>query len=393
MKRVDYLTKNNCWGCTVCVNICTQEAITMLPDKEGFLYPHVDEDKCIYGEDCYNSCPSVIKSNNNSTIFVNEAYACKILDDEVRHISSSGGAFSAIAKKIFEQNGFVAGVAYSDDFREAKHSMIDSWDRLDSLRRSKLLQSNKGNIFTEVENKLENENSVLFTGTPCEVTALKSYLGKEYDNLVTCDLVCGCVASPKVYNKYISYLEKKYNSKVSFVNFKDKTNGWQGRRINIQFENQEIYTNETSDDPYIVSFHSRFNIRPSCFNCKNRHLDRNSDITLGDFWGIKFYNSSLDDNKGTSFVMVNSEKGKKLVQSLSDTMDIRHLDIDIKAYSNKYNYCLIKSPTGAKQTKRENFYRDLDILDFDELFDVHLRDIWLERKRRKEEYLKKLEQE
>lgn len=392
MRRVDYIQKKDCNGCSVCIATCPQDCIEMLPDSEGFLYPSVITNKCIDCEECYNNCPSI--KNNESVLkpFNNEVYACKIKDDNIRYISSSGGAFSALSYQILNLNGYVSGVSYTPDFKEVKHTIIDNENELDILRRSKLLQSNKDGILLRIEKLLKDNKYVLFSGTPCEVFGLKSFLSNDYKNLITCDLICGCVASPKIYRKYIEHLENKYNSRIKSVNFKDKTKGWQERGLKIEFENGKSYTNETANDPYIVSFHSRYGIRPSCFNCKFRGVDRVSDFTLGDFWGVKYYNKQLDDNKGTSYVMVNSEKGKDLLLQAKQHMAITKIDLDISEYSNKYNYRVISNPSLGDELNRSKFYKDLDILNFDILFDKHLKSIWLERKRKKEEYLKKLEE-
>jgi coenzyme F420-reducing hydrogenase beta subunit len=392
MKRVDYIQKKDCNGCSVCVAICPQDCITMLPDQEGFLYPSVIMSKCIDCEECYLNCPSIKNTRNDLGSFKNEAYACQVKNENTRHISSSGGAFSALSYHALNFNGYIVGVAYTPDNKEVRHTIVNNVNELDSLRRSKLVQSNKNDIFLGVEKLLNKDKYVLFSGTPCEVSGLKSFLSKDYKKLITCDLICGCVASPKVYRKYIDHLENKYNSRIKSVNFKDKTNGWQGRGLKIDFENGESYTSETANDPYIVSFHSRYNIRPSCFNCKFRGIDRVSDITLGDFWGIKYYIKQLDDNKGTSYVMINSQKGKDILLQTKEYMDIVEVDLDIIKYSNKYNYRIAESPSISDELKRDDFYKDLDILDFDELFNKHLKEIWLERKRKKEEYLKKLEE-
>jgi len=259
------------------------------------------------------------------------------------------------------------------------------------MRISKLVQSTKSNVFAEIKNELDENKIILFSGTPCEVAGLKMLLNKEYENLYTCDLICGCVASHKVYNRYIDFLENKFNSRVTSVNFKDKSQGWHNLRVSIGFENGEVYSDGIYDDPYIVSFHSRFNIRTSCFNCKFRGLNSASDLTLGDFWGINYINPELDDNKGTSFIMVNSSKGEQLISNISDLLKNEVIDINIDDYGGKYNVCLTKSPVASSDKDRYEFYSDLNNnMSFDLLFEKHLEKIREERRLRRIEYFKKL---
>lgn len=391
MKRVDFIAKDQCNGCSACFSICPQKCINMQPDNEGFLYPTIIENNCINCELCYNTCPSNDKDKNITENNKNELYACWLSNDNLRSISSSGGAFSALSFKVLEKNGLIVGVCYSHDFKQVNHSIIHNINELDKFRRSKLVQSNKKDIFQKTKDLLEKKKLVLFTGTPCEIAGLNSYLKKKYNNLITIDLICGCVASPKVYKNYIDFLETKYKSKVLSVNFKDKSIGWQERSIRIDFENGEVYKNSTDDDPYIVSFHSRYNIRPSCFKCKFRGLERPSDITLGDFWGIKYLNNKIDDNKGISFVMINTKKGKNLLNETKDIMNLNKIRLDINKYSKKYNVSLTKSPAYIDTINREDFFSDLEVLNFSALFDKYLKKIWIERKKKKQEYLKKLE--
>lgn len=223
----------------------------------------------------------------------------------------------------------------------------------------------------------------MFTGTPCEVGGLRAYLGKDFVNLFTCDLICGCVSSPKVYKIYIQYLQEKFHSTIKSVNFKDKRNGWRDKSIAIRFENGKEYYNSILDDDYVVSFHSRYNIRPSCFHCKYRGLRRVADLTLGDFWAIEKYNNSYDDNKGTSFVMTNSYKGDYFLFTCENFMNIHKMEINTADYCTKYNLRMLYNPTSPELSKRKAFYDDLDKLSFYLLSQKHLATIKEERKKRK----------
>lgn len=377
MNNISILSKEECCGCTACYASCPTKAITMQPDpEEGFLYPRVDEAKCIKCGKCLKVCKDVSLYQEEQKI-----YACWSKDDSLRARSSSGGIFSMLAEKVLSGGGAVCAVGYSDDCKECLHKIIRTPEGLDDLRRAKFVQSKKYDVFSEVKNILEGGAILLFCGTPCEVGGLRQYLGKEYDNLVTCDLICGCVSSPMVYRTYIDFINGKYNAHAVSVNFKDKRKGWRGKAIAVKFDNGEEYYNSILDDDYCVSFHSRYNIRPSCFNCKYRDLKRCADITLGDFWGIEKYNESYDDNKGTSFVLVNTNKGDILLNTID--MNLHLMTIDYEKYCNNVNWCMHRNPTGMPDCDRQTFYKDVKTMPFDQMATKDLETIKQVRKQKK----------
>ena len=290
--------------------------------------------------------------------------------------------FSLLAYDILAADGVICGVAFDEDMKGCHHEVIFSSDELEKLRRSKFVQSDKGSIYPKIKELLEEGTQVLFCGTPCEVHGIRSYLKKQYDNLLTCDLICGCVSSPMVYKKYIEYMNTKYASRAVKINFKDKRAGWREKGISIIFENGVEYYDSILNDDYIVSFHSRYNIRPSCFNCKQRSVKRSSDITLGDFWGIENYNQRIDDNKGLSIVLANTQKGEQAIKRLSDA-EIIPMELDVEDYASKYNWCLHKNPTDMPREDRRHFYEDVMLMDFGEMAKKDLALIKEERKKRK----------
>lgn len=376
MNNISSLKPEECCGCTACYASCPTKAITMQPDAmEGFLYPVVDGSKCIDCGKCLKVCKDVRPYQDEQKI-----YACWSKDDSLRARSSSGGIFSMLAMKVLSEGGAVCAVGYSDDCKECLHKIIRTPDALDDLRRAKFVQSKKYNVFSEVKNILEGA-LLLFCGTPCEVGGLRQFLGKEYDNLITCDIICGCVSSPMVYHTYIDFLNKTYNANAVSVNFKDKRKGWRGKAIAVKFDNGEEYYNSILDDDYCVSFHSRYNIRPSCFNCKYRSLKRGADITLGDFWAIEKFNESFDDNRGTSFALVNTAKGETALLSLD--LNIHKMDIDYEDYCMKYNWCMHRNPYAMPEEGRKTFYKDVVSMPFDQMAAKDLESIKQARKNKK----------
>lgn len=375
MNNITVLKKNECSGCTACYSSCPTGAISMVPDYEGFLYPFIDNDKCILCGKCLKVCRDVKVYDEPQRI-----YACWSKDDNIRARSSSGGIFSHLAEYVIVNGGgYVCACGYSDDVTECLHKIINSVDQLDDLRRAKFVQSKKYDVFSQVKRLLEQGNEVLFCGTPCEVGGLKQYLLKHYDNLITCDIICGCVSSPEVYKTYIEFLNQKYHSKAFSVNFKDKRAGWRGKAIAVKFESGQEYYNSILDDDYCVSFHSRYNIRPSCFNCKYRSLKRVSDFTLGDFWAIEKYNENFDDNKGTSFVLVNTDKAYKILQRLDINMN--HMSINYEEYCVKYNLRMNINPNMVSEEARATFFDDVKKMPFDAMAKKNLETIKQERKR------------
>lgn len=349
----------------------------MQPDSEGFLYPFVEESGCIDCSLCLDTCREKAPSYTDKQII----YAYSSPNENLRARSSSGGAFSVIAESLLKQGGVVYGAGFNPDYSELLHMHAENSEELDNLRRSKFIQSRKNTVYSEILHLLKADRKVLYTGTPCEIGALKVFLQKDYSNLLTCDLICGCVSSPGVYARYIGEMKDKYNSPVSFVNFKDKRQGWRGKGISIKFKNGSEYYSSILDDYYVVSFHSRFNIRPSCFSCKYRSLLRASDFTLGDFWGIEQIDKKLDDNKGLSLLLVNSAKGKKVLSSLDG--DFHLIDILLEDYSLKYNWCVHVNPEFDNWESRKLFYKDLNSDPFLVVAEKHLKQIKEERKKRK----------
>jgi coenzyme F420-reducing hydrogenase beta subunit len=332
-----------CTGCAACMNICMTNAITMIPDNEGFLRPNIDKDKCIDCNKCSDICPVLVNIPETKNNDEPECYAAYSRDEKVRFESTSGGVFTHLASCVLRQNGAVVGARYKKDHM-VEHAIIYCEDEIPELRQSKYVQSETGLVFRETERLLKDKRKVLFVGTPCQCMGLKSYLRKEYADLYICDFICRGANSPKVYKNYLSDLEKKYDSKIKQVWFKNKTISWNNFGTKIIFENGEEYFADRETDPYMLGYiksNQSKNMRPCCYECKFKGDSRPwADITLGDFWGVENQFKDMDTRLGVSFVLANSRRGKSLLDKIKELCEIRPANIDMAIGFNK---CLVQS--------------------------------------------------
>jgi coenzyme F420-reducing hydrogenase beta subunit len=336
---IKVVDKSKCSGCHACLNVCPQDCINMAPDEKGFLYPLINEEICNDCNICEKVCPIINKVEENNQTF-RIGYMAYNKNDSVRTFSSSGGIFSLLSEYIINSGGIVVGSAMSDDCKSAKHLIARSIEELSALRGSKYIQSTIGTVLCEIRQYLFDGKLVLFSGTPCQIAALHSFLGKRYDNLYTQDIICHGVPSPLVWNNYIKYLENKYNSIVRTVFFRDKSLGWHEYSLLIRFVNGKKYQKYAWNDTYMKGYLENLFLRPSCYNCSFKTINRQADITLADFWGIQEEYPNFDDDKGVTFVMVNSSKGQKLFQMMEERMVLKKIDI---MDALKYNPAVIES--------------------------------------------------
>ncbi len=342
---------SRCTGCSACAEICPKSCISMRRDKDGFLYPSVDESKCIQCDACLRACP--LNSMNGSSV-IKETYFAKNQDDDIRMISTSGGVFSALAENTVENGGIVFGAVFSEDFKAVKHTGTDRKENIAMFQGSKYVQSDMGDSFREVKEELEKGRPVLFTGTPCQINGLNAYLGKNYSNLITCDIICHGVPSPFAYEKYISELESGARSKPTAVSFRDKTEGWKSYSFKVSFKNGKEYRKLNVEDPYLSAFVSNLDLRPSCHVCNAKGINRTSDLTLGDFWGIDIVCPEKNDGKGTSVIFANTEKGLCLIEKLKDWLDIEKIKFEDAVQKNSSYF-----ESAAKNNRADSFMKDL----------------------------------
>lgn len=323
---------NECCGCAACLNKCPKNAIVMKENEQGFLYPIIDKNKCISCGLCEKVCPMLNKlepSKEQNQKF----YAVKHKEEKIREASSSGGVFNEIAELFLKNNGVIYGAVFTDDFK-VKHIRAEDRSGKDKMRGSKYVQSDIQDVYENLKKDLEGNRKVLFSGTPCQIVAIKKYLGKEDENLTTCDIICHGVPSPKVFKEYLEMQSRKFDSKINSVSFRSKKIKGFVQSMEIEFKNGKRYLKKLYKDLYGYSFLNEILMRNSCFNCPYSYDNRVGDITLGDFWGIEHVVKNFDDKKGVSLVIVNNDKGKKIFNEIKENFNFVETN---KEESLKYN--------------------------------------------------------
>lgn len=306
----------NCCGCSACFNACKKQAIIMESNDEGFLFPVIDKSKCINCGKCEKACPiqNHPKVNKNK-----KAYACYADSFNKRMKSCSGAVFTLLAEKMLEQNGVVYGAAF-DDRLNVYHLKVDSVDDLKTIKGSKYVQSIIGITYSEIEDSLKIGKTVLFSGTPCQVSGLLSFLGKEYENLFCVDVICHGVPSPMVWAKYLDELSP--NVRVVNMSFRNKTNGIKNKTLDYYLADGSVISEKYEESAYIKGFIQDMYLRPSCYQCEFKGINRCSDITIGDFWGLQNFYPKFGDDYGVSAVIVHSSKGEKYFESIKNDMHL-----------------------------------------------------------------------
>ena len=350
---LDWENKRYCCGCYACANICPNQCISMQKDEEGFYYPSIDKDKCNNCGLCKKVCSF---KNEIADVTFNEPYAAYSKNKEILLTSSSGGIFHHLADYVLKSNGVIYGASFDND-NKVYHIRIDSVDSLDKLKRSKYVQSNLKDVYKQTKSDLKNGQVVLFAGTGCQINSLILYLGVSRvncENLYTIDIFCHGVPSEKVWEKY---LEENNISEKADINFRDKYHGWEKYSVRLNDTKTFFY-----EDYYMKSFLSECNIRPSCFGCKSKGAKRLSDITIGDYWGVKDTCSEMHKINGTSAVVVHTEKGKKLFNNIKE--EIVYKEVSLEDIT-KHNSAYYKSVTPNKN--RNKFFKNLDKYSVDKL--------------------------
>lgn len=298
----------------------------MAADSEGFLYPQVDEAACVNCGLCEKVCPILTKMKAPTGAV--SAYGAYTSDDKIRKGSSSGGVFTVLAQAVLDRGGMIAGAAFDEDF-SVRHVLVETEEELNRLRGSKYVQSRMEDTYPRIREELKRGRVVLFTGVACQVAGLKAFLGRDYDNLYTVDVLCHGVPSPKVWQHYCREQEATYGQKMTNVFFRDKRNGWRKYSLSMQFGSAGEYSRPAAVDDYLQVFLGDICLRPSCHSCRFKEFPRLSDLTIGDAWGIEKHMPDLDDDRGTSVVLTNSPKGQSLWDAVVGDLVFRPGELDI----------------------------------------------------------------
>ncbi len=340
---IQYKEKKDCCACAACMNICPKNAITMKSDEEGFTFPNINHDLCIRCKQCLKVC-----AFQNVPIIDKEpisAYAAINKNDSILKASSSGGVFGALASLVLNKKGIVFGCDYNENM-EPVHIAIENCSDIKKLQGSKYVQSYIGTTYTKAKRYLDSERWVLYTGTPCQIAGLKAYLGKDYLNLITADIVCHGVPNATFFVDYIRYLERKLNGKIIDFKFRDKTKGWgrMGKVIYLKdgkICNEFIHPNISSYYSYFLGGHI---CRDSCYDCKYACGNREGDFTMCDFWGIERAHPEIITEKGVSALLINSNKGIGFLNDLTQHLSLTKSNLEIVRYENEQlNYPTPKS--------------------------------------------------
>lgn len=358
--------KEQCCGCRACEQSCPHKCIEMKKDEEGFLYPKINLERCIHCNMCGKVCPIInVKSGQSENL---KALAAYNLDEKCRLESSSGGIFTLLANQVLLEDGVVCGVVMSAGCNTAYHKLIERKEDLLELRGSKYLQSDTLDVYTRIKQALVKNKKVLFTGTPCQVEGLKCFIGRDYENLLCVDFVCHGVPSPLLWRKYVSHRKKLDKAPLLKTSFRHKKYGWKMYTVLFEYSNNTVYVETVGRNPYMRMFLQNLCLRPSCYACEFKNMQHVSDLTIADFWGCDDICPDLNDNKGLSLIVVQSEKGKILLNAIENQMVIREVDIH-KAVKN--NSAMLES--SKKPIKRDEFMNDLQ---YKEFIDLEKKYIW-----------------
>lgn len=366
---IDIINKHNCCGCNACVQICPKQCISMSADNEGFLYPQVNTSICIDCGLCEKVCPVINQNEPREPLAV---YAAKNTNEEIRLKSSSGGVFTLLAEQVIAEEGVVFGVRFNESW-EVIHDYTETVEGLEAFRGSKYVQSIIGDNFKIAKQFLSNGRKVLFSGTPCQIAGLKKFLRKDYENLLTVEVVCHGVPSPMVWRDYLDYkraeraagkntVSSSLNELpvITGISFRDKTNGWKKFGFKICYAASKAAENSVSksanivnceitpfkEDLFMKGFLKDLYLRPSCYHCVALQGKSGADISIADYWGVQSIHPEIDDDKGTGAVLINTNNGLKCYNNIYQSLDCVQTNYDDIV---RYNPCIIRSVNEPKE--------------------------------------------
>lgn len=360
---IEIQDKSACCGCGACSQSCPQGCIRMERDPEGFLYPLADAGRCVGCGLCERVCP-LLHPERREAAPVSEAWGVIHRDGDIHRLSSSGGAFTALAAHILAQGGCVFGATFSPDFRRVEHIRIDRGEELPRLRGSKYLQSEIGSCYADTKAELLAGRQVLFSGTPCQIAGLKSFLGEPYEGLLCVDVFCHGTPSPLLWERYLQHVEDSLGGRAVTVSFRHK----EAAPSSPVPAGQRRYYGGKNRDPYLKMFLNNFCLRESCYRCAVKEGGFVSDLSLGDFWGVEAVAPELYNPLGASLVLVHTEKGKRLLDAVLPALETVPVDFDAALAGN-----WVAKDSVARPPERDVFFDDLRRLDWPGMEDKYTR--------------------
>lgn len=357
---IEITDKSQCCGCTACSSICPKKAIVMKQDEEGFVYPIIDKTKCVNCGLCDKVCP--VKNAKEDT-FEQKAYLVNNKNEEIRKNSTSGGAFTPIAEYVLNEGGVVFGATFDKSYRVI-HTYVENKEELSKFRGSKYVQSFLGDSFKQVKEFLNNDRMVCFSGTPCQIEGLKSFLQKDYKKLITVDVMCHAAPSPLVWKKYLNYeMSKLKGNKIEKVLFRDKSKyGYKYSTMTIKTDKDE-YSRGVETDPYLRAFFGDLSDRPSCYDCKFKKQCHVSDFTIWDCFVVDNFDKNLDDDKGTSRILINTENGRNIFEEIKENFNYTEVETQLLVKNVKEMLHSVEV-----NERRTQFFKDLNEMKEEEFF-------------------------
>lgn len=373
---IDKVSVQECAICGACINACPVDAISLDKVYLDFRYPQIKEDICIHCNQCEKACP-ILGNKGKPDEGYPVAFAAKSENDSMRMRSSSGGAFYELADQMLRDGGYVCGAVFDDEFH-VKHILSNAKEDILRMMGSKYAQSDMGYCYRDVKDALEKGCKVLFSGCPCQVAGLRTFLGKEYPNLLLVELICHGIPSDQMLQTYIGMQERKYGARLTRMEFRNKKKGWHNSSVRMEFENHRIYSIPYTADAHTIGFLRNITLKPSCYDCHFRNFTAGSDIIMGDFWGAEV-ELPEDDNKGISAILVNSGKGMDIIDRCNLALTPANVETVIK-----YNKNLLCS--AAVSPQRSSFYAHADTNGLEEAIRIYLEESTIQKLKRQSRY-------
>jgi len=373
---IDKVSVQECAICGACINVCPVDAISLDKVHLDFRYPQINEDICIHCNQCEKACP-ILGNKGNPDDGYPVAFAAKSENDPMRMRSSSGGAFYELADQMLRDGGYVCGAVFDDEFH-VKHILSNAKEDILRMMGSKYAQSDMGYCYREVKDVLEKGCKVLFSGCPCQVAGLRTFLGKEYTNLLLVELICHGIPSDHMLQTYIGMQERKYGARLTRMEFRNKKKGWHNSSVRMEFGHHRTYSKPITADAYMNGFLGSVTLKPTCYQCHFRNFTAGSDIILGDFWGAEV-ELPEDDNKGISAILVNSGKGMDIIDRCNLALTPANVETVIK-----YNKNLLCS--AAVSPQRSSFYAHADTNGLEEAIRIYLEESTIQKLKRQSRY-------